>query len=593
VRGRSARRPSATPALRALVGWALACAVLSVATAAHAQRSGRGQRRPPSSDEDSHPAAATHDDDEDRPGVLRAEPAIAPPQDPLAVSPEVARQIGTDWQSGPPAPEGPLRRTRWFPYYEEQSGDYRLRLLPPLFIEQTRGLSDPSQDLYGVPKTPDTEGLYGLLYYRRRSLALDMDVVFPAIWRVRDGDSHLVVAGPVVHREAPGEHDNWLAPLVFEGSRVDGGYVHLPLVLTTSHWSTKGAFTLAGLYFRDRTGTDVDLGVAPFFFHGDTGNLDGNRRSYTLVPPLLFYHAEQELDGTATTIVGPVIARSNPKRDVFDVAPLFFHIRGKPESGGVAEEHTTLLPFFHYGHDPNSSLFVVPGYYRQITRTSDTLLSLVYSHVEGRGGGTSLTAVGPVVPLWWSYTDRDLGAHAWAFAPFAYSSISPAGRDWLTPVVGRFRTYGQSTTWWAFPTFTFTTDTHGWEDDFHPLVYVGRNEDSSHTVVAPVYWDFASPTGRTTVGFPVFWRFASSVDASVLQVAANTLYTQKRVPGGLDWEFHLLPLFSYGENPNGYFWNVLFGLAGYTRSGTQGEVRALWVPFKVGAAPASRTATAE
>jgi hypothetical protein len=594
VRGRPARRVGL---VGALVAWAMACAVasavLSVATAAHAQqRSGRGQRRPAQSDEESHPAPA-HDDDEDRAGVLRAEPAIAPPQDPLAVSPEVARQIGTDWQSGPPAPEGPLRRTRRFPYYEETRGDYRLRLMPPVFMEQTRGLSDPSQDLYGVPRTPDTEGLYALLYYRRRSLALDMDVVFPALWRVRDGDSHLVVAGPIVHREAPGEHDNWLAPLVFEGSRADGGYLHAPVLLTTSHWSTKGAFTLVGPYFRDRTGTDLDLGVAPFFFHGDTGNLDGNRRSYTLVPPLLFYHAEQELDGSATTIVGPVVSRSNPRRDIFDVAPLFFHIHGKPETGGVAEEHTTLLPFFHYGHDPDGSLFVVPGYYRQITRTSDTLLSLVYSHVEGRGGGTSLTAVGPVVPLWWSYTDRDLGSHAWAFAPFAYSSISPAGRDWLTPVVGRFRTYGQSTTWWVFPTFTFTTDTHGWENDFHPLVYVGRNDESSHTVVAPVYWDFASPSGRTTVGFPLFWRFAETQGASVLQVAANTLYMQKRVPGGLDWEFHLLPLFSYGENPNGYFWNVLFGLAGYTRSGAQGEVRALWLPFKVGGAPASRTATAE
>jgi len=51
----------------------------------------------------------------------------------------------------------------------------------------------------------------------------------------------------------------------------------------------------------------------------------------------------------------------------------------------------------------------------------------------------------------------------------------------------------------------------------------------------------------------------------VVQVAANTLYMQKRVSGGQDWQFHLLPLFSYGENPGGYFWNVFFGLAGYSR----------------------------
>ena len=131
---------------------------------------------------------------------------------------------------------------------------------------------------------------------------------------------------------------------------------------------------------------------------------------------------------------------------------------------------------------------------------------------------------------------------------------------------------------------------HGWEDDLHPLVYIGRNDDSSHTVIAPVFWDFANPKGRTTVGFPLYWRFASTDDDSVVQVTANTLYTQKRVAGGRDWQFHLLPLFSYGENPTGYFWNVLFGLAGYSRDGASSQVRALWIPMNFGGPRASTVA---
>jgi len=67
----------------------------------------------------------------------------------------------------------------------------------------------------------------------------------------------------------------------------------------------------------------------------------------------------------------------------------------------------------------------------------------------------------------------------------------------------------------------------------------------------------------------------------VTQVVVNTLYRQKRVAGGLDWQFHVLPVFSYGENPNGYFWNVLFGLAGYERDAGYGYVKALWVPITV------------
>ena len=564
---------------------------LVAAPATAKAQSRRGSRPPP---QQSAPKPAPSADDEDSQPAPRTEPEVAPPADPLAIPPEVAARIGSDWTHGPPAPEG-AASTSVFPIYERREGDMRLRLLPPFLIEQTRGLRDPSQALYGVPKTEDTQGLYGLLYYQRRSLQLDMDVVFPAIWRVRDHDSHTLVLGPLVHREAPGENDNWLAPLYFAGGRKDGGYFHSPLLLTTTHWNTEGAFTLVGPYFRNRSATNVDAGIVPFYFHGDNGNTEGNRASYTVIPPLLFYHGAHELDGSSTTVVGPVIAQSDLKRDTFDVAPLFFHIKGKPETGGVAEEHTTLLPFFHYGHDPDSSLFILPGYYRRVTRQSDTLLSLLYSHAESHNGAQTLTAAGPVVPLWWEYRDRDLGVHTWALAPFYMNSQSPTEHDWLTPLVGHFETYGQSSTWWILPSFTFQSSTHGWEDDFHPLVYVGRSDDSSHTVIAPIFWDFADKKGRTTVGFPLYWRFADTKNDSVLQVAANTVYVQKRVVGGLDWEFHFAPLFSYGENPNGYFWNILFGLAGYSQYATGAQVRALWLPIDINGgntSPTPRAATA-
>jgi hypothetical protein len=113
-------------------------------------------------------------------------------------------------------------------------------------------------------------------------------------------------------------------------------------------------------------------------------------------------------------------------------------------------------------------------------------------------------------------------------------------------------------------------------------------------VLAPLFWDFANPKKRTTVAFPVYWRFADTVEDSVTQVAGNTLYMQKKVAGGTDWQFHFLPLFSYGENPRGYFWNVLFGLAGYTREGNADTMRAFWVPIPLGgSATVKTTATAK
>ena len=211
------------------------------------------------------------------------------------------------------------------------------------------------------------------------------------------------------------------------------------------------------------------MGVAPFYFHGDNGNIDGSRRTYTLIPPLLFYHsrARDRLEHDHGRRAGHRRSRT-PKRSVFDVAPLFFHIHGKPETGGVRESHTHALPALSLRLRPGELALRRARLLRRVTRTSDTMLSPFYSHATTRNGATSLTAIGPVVPLWWNYRDRDLGVHAWAIAPFFYTSDSPAGHDWLTPLIGHFETYGESRTWWIFPTLTLSSDRHGWEDDFHP-----------------------------------------------------------------------------------------------------------------------------
>lgn len=512
------------------------------------------------------------------------EPTAEVPEDPLEVPEPLRAKIGTDYDGMPPSPEGELTRTFIPPYYAERKGDYRLRLVPPLYLEHTRGLDPATGE--STPET-DRQSLTALLYYQRRSPKLDADVVFPAFWRVRDRQNHVLVLGPFAHRKAPGEHDNWVAPLFFQGKRRDGGYFHSPALLTTSHWRPEGAFTLVGPYFRDRTGSDVDWGIAPFLFRGDNGNIDGARKTYTLIPPALFFHRQRELDESSLTVAGPVIAESNPKRSMFHVAPLFFSIRGKPETGGVRESHTTLFPLFHYGYEPDKSLFVVPGYLRRVTKTTDTMITPFYSRATTRSGATSTSVVGPIVPIYYRSVDTDIGYDGLGVFPFYFGSSSPKGRTLLTPLFGRFESYNVSRTYWLFPTTTYTRDLHGWELDVHPLLYLGRDKSSSHTVVAPVFWDFASPKGRTTIGFPLYWRFADTTEGTVTQIAANTLYRERRVPGGTDWEFHLLPLFSYGQSPAGYWWNVLFGLAGFDKEGATSKVKALWIPITVSSGAAA------
>ncbi|MBX3189006.1 MAG: histidine--tRNA ligase [Labilithrix sp.] len=506
-----------------------------------------------------------------------AEPSAQAPADPLAIPEGVADRIGTDYDGRPPSPEGPITR-KFFPYFEERRGDYRLRLIPPLYLESTRGL-DPETGA-NTPKT-DRESLTALLFYQRRSPDVDADVLFPLMWRMREKQNHVFVLGPIAHREAPGEHDNWLAPIFFQGSRKDGGYFHSPLTLTTSHSDEKGAFALVGPYFRDRTLRDVDWGVAPFLFRGDNGDVDGARKTYTLIPPLLFFNRNREIDENRLTVVGPVISIANPKRSVFDVAPFLFTINGHPETGGVHEFHYTLFPFFHYGRDPERSLFVLPGYLRRVTKTADTLVTPLFTHATERNNSASLTMAGPILPIYFRKTDVDIGYKSLGLFPLYFGSSSPTGTTFATPLFARWESYNVSRTHWVFPSLVFGSDTKGWEVDLHPIVYLGRSDHSTHTVLAPILFDFASPKGRSTVGFPLYWRFAESADDSVFQVALNTLYRQKRVAGGTDWQFHFLPVFSYGQSPTSTWWNFLFGLAGYDRDGATTTIKALWIPITV------------
>ena len=95
--------------------------------------------------------------------------------------------------------------------------------------------------------------------------------------------------------------------------------------------------------------------------------------------------------------------------------------------------------------------------------------------------------------------------------------------------------------------------------------------------MAPFFWDFAGREERSTVGFPIFWRFTDA--ETVSQLVGNVYYRERKLKSGLDWEIHLFPLFTYGETPDGHWWNVLYGLAGYTRQGKTTRMRTLYIPI--------------
>jgi hypothetical protein len=515
---------------------------------------GRAPKQQPKSNEPATHAASGASDENLQFGGT--EPAL--PQNPLEISPEVKKQIGTDAEREVEQGRGSqIQRLVIPPYYSENSGQYSFKTVFPLWMER---------------KQPnDRASLFGLLYFNRRSQKHDADVLFPLFWNLREDQTRTTIVGPFVHREAPEEHDNWLAPLVFSGSRAKGGYLHIPPLLTFTRHDDKGGFNLIGPYYCSWKGSssctpsraeDIDYGVPPFFFAGKN-----ERARYELVPPLLHYYRYNEVDDSSTNIWGPFIWRHTKQIDAFNLFPFFWH------SWGKNEDHLTIFPLFHYGYEGTSRLFISPLFMAaRGEKGESTFATWLYARYRGR------TSLDMVTPLFWHWEDPDIGSSNTLLFPFFYRSISPRNNDiGLFPFFAHFKRHGLSETTWVTPFVQHTHDIRGWVTNIHPFLYLGRTYETTHTVVAPFFWDFASPHSRTTVAFPFYWRFAD--DNTVSLLAGNTYYRERKLGTGLDWEVHIFPAFSYGETPNGHWWNILFGLAGYSRRGAMSQARALWIPI--------------
>ncbi|HEX4338119.1 MAG TPA: hypothetical protein VH062_19560 [Polyangiaceae bacterium] len=488
------------------------------------------------------------------------------PAKPLEIPDGVKGRIGSDASlDEPEVGRGSTTSRHYYGlWYDEHSDKYGFRTLFPLWLERTQpSLTDPTK--------PDRASLFGGIYYNRRSAEHSDDVLFPLVWNLAGPKDRTTIVGPFVNRRAPGETDNWFAPLYFTGTRPWGGYTVIPPLLTYLHDGKKGGFNLVGPMFctwkggdtcDTRTAKEIDLGFAPFYFHGQS-----ETTSYDFIPPLLHYHGENQKDESSLDIWGPYFRKHTEKRDALHVFPLYYSL------WGANERHTTFLPLFHYGWKDNSSLFVNPLFLLSHGEKGEsTFITYLYARHRGR------TSLDMITPFYWHVRDPDIGLDEQLLFPFLYTRTSPRESNTaFFPFWGHFERYGISESTWITPFFQHSHDLRGWDTNIHPILYVGRNGTDTHTVVAPFFFDFASLDSRVTVGFPVYWRFTD--ETTVSQLVANTYYHEKKVAHGLDWEVHIFPAFSYGETPNGHWWNFLYGLAGYTRRGDFTQIRTLWIPI--------------
>jgi hypothetical protein len=490
------------------------------------------------------------------------------PDDPLAIPSEVQKAIGSDKVLDEPslARSDALSRRFYGVLYEESNDSgYRFRSsFPPFWFERV-------QPSLGDPTKPDRASLFGL-YYNRRSAERADDVLFPLFWNMRDKDSRTTVVGPWMQHAAPDSAAHWLAPLYFWGRKADSGYLVIPPLLTYTTHEAEGGFNLiGGLYFCSWKGgsscngdvaKDIDLGLAPFYFSGKD-----EFSEYRVIPPLLHYHNVDKRDLSSVDIWGPVYRKHTEDRDALHIFPFYYSLWGKDE------RHTTLFPLLHVGHKGDSSLIINPLFaYSNTELGYKTFITWGYASYRGK------TELDMVTPLFWNYRDPEIGLDQKLLLPFYFSRVSPRESSHVVfPFYANFERKGLSESTWITPLFQHSTDVRGFSTNIHPIFYFGRDGYDTHTVIAPFFWDFASRSSRTTIGFPIYWRFAE--DNHTSQLIGNVYYSEQKLRQGLDWQVHVFPFFSYGETPDGHWWNVLYGLAGYERRGSMTKLKTFWIPI--------------
>ncbi len=554
---------------RFLLSSAVAALIVAAPAAAFAQMpggpgggfGGPPQQKPPPKQEGPETHAASGADD-GAPKLPTQEPSL--PEDPLTIPKDAKKRIGSDYdaESAEQGRATEVKRRFYGLYYSEESGNYRFRTLFPLWAERTQ--------------PGDRASLITPFYFNRRSTNHDADVVFPLFWRFRNYDTTTTIVGPFGHTDkkaspgSPAATGTWLAPLFFYGKNENGsGYFHAPPLLTFTQYDRKGGLNIAGPLFckwrgggvcDPRSADAIDMGVAPLYFFGRD-----EYSEYEIIPPLLHYYNYSEQGDTSVNVWGPYVRRHSRESDSTWVLPFYYH------SWGKNEDSLTLFPLFHKSHKGNEKTLVTPLFVDHTGEDgSTTFATWGYARYRGR------TELDMITPLYWSYRDPDIQLERQILFPFFYRNVSPRSRDLaILPFYGRFERKGVSTTTFVTPLFRHTTDLTGWETDLFPFFYFGRENTSSHTVVAPFFWDFSSPKSRTTIALPIFFRFED--EENISQLALNTFYREKKATG--EWEFHFFPFANFGETRTGHYWNLFYGLAGYSQEGTKTKMKAFYFPI--------------
>lgn len=467
--------------------------------------------------------------------------------------------------------------------------DYKVRVVFPI--------------VWRIRDGAETDTAIFPLYFRGRSPTRRWDAVFPLFIHAHTTTADTTVVGPVWARTRPdGSRGGGLFPLFAFNSKVGAGgkratWFGMPGVYADSNDFTGKSNLWALLFYRAHRPDGYTAGFIPLIFAWRKGTT-------TRVLGPLFFHSSDPTKDVALDYFLVGYYGHEGKGHYWGLIPFVFESTHKDGTFAAG-----IFPVFYAAKHLDGSTFVSPvgGWITHEGSKRIAIGPIYYRHdAEVHGGG--------FLPLVYHQRNINTGARTSFGIPFYFDTRGGDGRELqaYTPLVWRYHSvesstivglplfldmheYGESratlllpfffhgtnkvtqTTQWVLPPILawWQTSPDGKDWGFFPFIWTfgGRNPT---TIVAPFLWDFTRGESRTTVFFPLGAKWHRS-DANHLLLPF--VYYKKGIGTreGM-WYLNIFPLFAIGRpTAQDVEWYAFEGLFGYSRKGRNRNLKLFWV----------------